>query len=156
MPNGDATVRITNNDTRMLTDQRWCSDTIVLPPLRGRDGHSLTISTGKRLLVDRSRTATRMTEPDNGKGGPWYSDPTYFRVLPGASILLEDKGVIELAQGSTLELMPGSALLLGKKSLLKVEAGSRVIVSSGVQLLGKQRTFRRLRKQGRMVDAAAQ
>ena len=156
MPNGDATVRITNNDTRMLTDQRWCSDTIVLPPLRGRDGHSLTISTGKRLLVDRSRTATRMTEPDNGKGGPWYSDPTYFRVLPGASILVEDKGVIELAQGSTLELMPGSALLLGKKSLLKVEAGSRVIVSSGVQLLGKQRTFRRLRKQGRMVDAAAQ
>ena len=153
---GAAMVRVRNNDTRMETDQRWCSDTVVLHPVRGTDGHSLTIANGKRLLVDRSRTPTRMTGPDNGKGGPWFSDPTYFRVMPGASILVEDKGVIELARGSTMELMPGTSLLLGKRSQLKIDAGSRVIVSTGVQLLGKQRTFRRLRKQGRMVEAPAQ
>ncbi|HRH68288.1 MAG TPA: hypothetical protein PLB89_02155 [Flavobacteriales bacterium] len=153
---GAALVRVRNNDTRMEADQRWCSDTIVLHPVRGTDGHALTIASGKRLLVDRSRTPTRMTEPDNGKGGPWFSDPSWFRVMPGASILLEDKAVIELTRGSTMELLPGSALLLGKKSLLKVDGGSRVIIAPGVQLLGKPRIFRRLRKQGRMVDTPAQ
>lgn len=115
-PNGEATVHVGINDTRMESDQRWCADSIVLPPLRGTDGHSLTISRGTTLLIDRSRTPTRMTEPDSSNGGPWFSDPTVLTLLEGASVLVEERGKLQLKNGATVHLLPGSELVLEKES----------------------------------------
>jgi hypothetical protein len=155
-PNGDALVHIRTDGTRMRTDQRWCADSIVLPALRGADGHSLTIAAGRHLLLDRSRTPTRIDAPDTGRGGPWFSDPTRFTVSPGASILVEDGGTLELVRGSVVHLLPGSRSTFGRKAHLKVEPGARVVVHPGATLQGKQRMLRKLRKQGRLVDGADQ
>lgn len=151
-PTGEATVRVSTNDTRMTSDQRWCSDSIVLPPLRGTDGHSLTVSSGTKLLIDRSRTPTRMTDPDLSNGGPWFSDPTVLTVREGATILVEEKGKIELREGSTLHLLPGSELILGKKAKLIVEPGSRVIIHKDAKLAADKCTMKKLRKKGRLVE----
>lgn len=152
--NGDALVRVSTNDTRMVEDMRWCADSIVLPPLRGSDGHSLTLARGVRLTVDRSRTPTRMDAPDNdAPNGPWYSDPTVFTVSEKASVLLEEKAVLDLSQGSVLHLLPGSSLTLGRKAALHIDARSKLVVHAGAAVNGKQKIFRKLRKQGRLVDA---
>jgi hypothetical protein len=154
MENGNATVRIRNDDTRMVTDQRWCADSIVLPPLRGKDGHSLTIATGATLRVDRSRTPTRMTEPEVEKGISWFSDPTTFTVLSGAHIEVEAGARVELVEGSTLHLLPGSVLNMDKQAELRVEPGSRIIVHPTATLQGKACSLKKLRKKGRVIELA--
>lgn len=152
-PNGEATVHVGINDTRMDSDQRWCSDSIVLPPMHGTDGHSLTISRGTKLLVDRSHTPTRMSEPDSSKGGPWFSDPTVLTVLEGASVLVEERGKLQLKNGATLHLLPGSELVLEKKAKLIVEPGSRIVLHSSAIVNAKQCALKKLRKNGRLIDA---
>lgn len=151
-PDGSATIRVSINDTRMTTDQRWCADSIVLPPLRGADGHSLTIASGATLLVDRSRTPTRMTDPETSDGVTWYSEPTKFTVTPGASILVEDGARMELTASSTLILLPGSALHISGKATLAVTSGSQVIVHPGAELKGKACQLKKLRKKGRLIE----
>ncbi len=151
--NGDALVRVSVNDTRMVSDQRWCADSIVLPPLRGVDGHSLTIDSGSRLLLDRSRTPTRMDKPDSTKGGPWFSDPTSLTIQPGASVSVEDKATLELKNNSTLHLLPGSRALFGRKASLKIESGSTLVVHGDARLEGRAKHFKKARRQGRIVDA---
>ncbi|HOY27834.1 MAG TPA: hypothetical protein PLR96_02600, partial [Flavobacteriales bacterium] len=151
--NGDAVVRVSTNDTRMETDQRWCADSIALPPLRGQDGHSLTIASGVRLTLDRSRTPTRMNAPDLSKGGPWFSDPTRMTVGTGASVLIEDKATLALKENSTLHLLPGSRLILAPKARLVIENGSRIIVHGDAALEGRAKHFRKARRSGRIGSA---
>lgn len=148
--NGDAVVRVSTNDTRLESDQRWCADSISLPPLRGRDGHSLTITAGRLLQIDRSRTPTRMDAPDSTNGGPWYSDPTRFSIQGGASILVEDKATLQLKNNSTLHLMPASRLVLNRKARLDIEKGSSLIVHGDAVLDGRARHFRKARRNGRI------
>lgn len=154
LANGDALVQVSTNDTRLNDDQRWCGDSIVLPPLRGTDGASLTIASGKTLLLDRSHTPTRIDDPDNTmRGGPWFSSPTRFTVSEGASVILEEKAVLELKNGSVLHLLTGSQFKLMKKAQVNIEAGSTIIVHDDAQLVGKQKIYRKLRKKGRLIDA---
>ncbi|MBX2974230.1 MAG: hypothetical protein KF797_14130, partial [Flavobacteriales bacterium] len=135
--NGDALVRVSINDTRLDSDVRWCGDSIVLPPLRGRDGYSLTVAARRTLLLDRSATPTRMDAPDSvARGGPWFSDPTCFVVRTGASVLVEAKGTLELRNGSVIHLMPGTAIDLHRKAALKIEQGSRVIAHGDAAVKG--------------------
>lgn len=155
-PNGDAIVRVRNDDTRLESDQRWCADSIVLPPLRGKDGHSLTIAGGKRLLVDRSLTPTRMNEPDTSSGIKVYTSPTRFNVLGGASIHVEEAGTLQLSNGSVLSLQPNSRLILHHKAQLKIDRSCQLIVGTDAQLEGKSRMIRRLRKGGRIMERRAQ
>ncbi|MBL7953867.1 MAG: hypothetical protein JNJ91_02430 [Flavobacteriales bacterium] len=151
--NGDAVVRVSTNDTRMGTDQRWCADSIALPPLRGKDGHSLTIASGAKLTLDRSRTPTRMDAPDLSKGGPWFSDPTRMSVASGASLLVEDRATLALKENSTLHLLPGSRLLLSRKARLVIDNGSRIIVHGDAALEGRAKHYRKARKSGRISSA---
>lgn len=149
--NGDAVVHVAINDTRVVSDQRWCADSIVLPPMRGVDGHSLTIAAGSRLLLDRSRTPTRMNAPDTVRGEPWFSAPTQLTLLAGASVLVEDGATLELTGGSQLHLLGGSTLVLGRKARLAIATGSTLLVHEGATLDGRTKTLRKLRRKGRLV-----
>ncbi|MCC6541429.1 MAG: hypothetical protein IT225_04345 [Flavobacteriales bacterium] len=149
--NGEAVVRISTNDTRMVSDQRWCADSITLPPLRGTDGHSLTITSGVHLLLDRSRTPTRMSDADTSDGGPWFSDPTTFTVQTGASVLVEPRSTLELRNNSTMHLMPGSQVEFARKARLIVPSGSRIVVHGDARLEGRAKHFRKARRQGRII-----
>ena len=151
--NGDAVVRVSTNDTRMTSDQRWCADSISLPPLRGVDGHSLTIASGHHLLLDRSRTPTRMSPADSSAGGPWFSGPTRFTVEASASVLVEDRATLELKHNSTIHLMPGSRLMLARKARLCIQEGSHIVVHGDARLDGRAKQFRKARRQGRIIAA---
>ncbi|MCB0766729.1 MAG: hypothetical protein KDB95_05925 [Flavobacteriales bacterium] len=151
--NGDAVVRVSTNDTRMSSDQRWCADSIILPPLRGMDGHSLTVLSGNRLLLDRSRTPTRMSPADSSAGGPWFSDPTRLTIAAGASILVEDHATLELKNNSAVHLMPTSRLVLARKARLCLPEGSRIVVHGDARLEGRAKHFRKARRRGRIINA---
>lgn len=152
-PNGDALVRVGIGDTRMMTDQRWCADSIVLPPLRGDDGFSLSVAEGATLTLDRSRTPTRMNNPDSAGGRAWFSDPTVLVLQEGASMNVENGAGLELVEGSSLHLHPGSTLQLGHKARLRFRNGSRIVMHHGSRLLAKGRILRRLRKRQLLLPA---
>jgi hypothetical protein len=149
--NGDATVRVRNNDVVIDRDVRWCADSIVLPPLRGAASPALVLAPKRTLLLDRSRTPTRIDAPEVAGGRTWFSETTAFTVLPGASMDLGRRSVLELRNGSVLHLMPGAGMRLGPKARLKLDATSRIHVHSGALLEGPPKLVTKLEKQGRLV-----
>ncbi len=153
LSNGDAHVRIRTNDTRMHTDQRWCGDSIVLHPLRGADGNSLTVATGVRLQLDRSGTPTRMQQQDvDAKGGPWFSGPTRLTVLSGAIVSLENGARLDLENRSELHLLPGSRFVAANKARINLDAGTRIVLHGDAQIEACAKVLRKLRKQRRLVE----
>lgn len=151
-PNGDATVRVSNNDVIMDRDVRWAADSIVLPLLRGAEGAALILDERRTLLLDRSRTPTRIDAPQEAGGWTWFSDPTSFVVSPGAIVRLRTRSTLELRNGSTLHLMPGSMLDVCGKARLKVDGSSRIVLHSGARVAGAEKRIKKLRRQGRLVD----
>ncbi len=152
--NGDAIVRIGTGDTRLERDLRWCADSIVLPPLRGHDGNSLTVARGGKLKLDRSRTPTRMDLQEVVKGFGYFAPPTRFTISSGARMMLEPRSVLELANGSVLHIMPGSELAVTKSAKVKVDASSAIIVHGDAKFTAKRSTLRKLRRKGRLQVSA--
>jgi len=148
---GAITVRVRNDDTLLEEDVRWCADSIVLPPINGHQGASLALAPGKRLLLDRSRTPTRIDEPERAHGRTWFSGPTRFTVCGGATVLLGPRSTLELRNGSEAHLMPGATLLLGDGAKLVVERGSRIVAHGDALLEGRGRRIAKLERRGRIV-----
>lgn len=146
-PNGDAVVRVRTDDTVLDQDVRWCADTIMLHPLRGRDGRSLTVARGRTLLIDRSLTPTRMDRPDTVGGRIWYSPPTCFVVGSGAQMALEQAAALELRRASTLHLLPGSVLTVHPKARIIVRDG-RIVEHPGALVDAPAKLLRKLRRKG--------
>lgn len=153
--NGDVTVRVATGDSRIEEHVRWCGDSIVLNPLQGPGGHSLQLMPGRRMLLDRSRTPTRIDAPEEAHGRTWFSAPTRFTVEQGARMRLERKSTLHMVHGSELHLMPGATLDLDPKARLRIDRGSRIVVGAGSTLNGKASVLRKARRQGRIVDAQA-
>lgn len=151
--NGDIAVRVSTGDTRLEEHVRWCADSIVLPPLHGKDGNALTVARGGRLLLDRSRTPTRMDLQEEVKGYSYFAPPTRFTVTNGARMLLEPKSELRLENGSELHLMPGSELIVEGCAKLKVDRSSHIVVHGDAKLDAKASTLRKLRRKGRLTDA---
>lgn len=147
---GNATVRVRNNDVVLDRDVRWCGDSIMLPPLRGKDGHALVLSAGRRLLLDRSRTPTRIDAPERAHGITWFSGATRLTVSEGASMLIGDRATLELARGSELHLLPGSVLRFGAKARLKIDNGCSIVLHGDARMEGPEKLFRKHRKKGRI------
>lgn len=147
---GNATVRVRNNDVLLDRDVRWCADSIVLPPLRGRDGHSLVLEPGRRLLLDRSGTPTRIDRPERANGVTWFSGATRLTVSEGASVLIRDRATLELVNGSELHLMSGSVVRFARKARLKLAADTRIVLHGDARLEGPTKLFKKHRKKGRI------
>lgn len=151
---GGIDVRVSTGDTRLTNDVRWCADSIVLPPLKGKDGRALTLATGHRLLIDRSRTATRMTLQEEVDGTRYFAPRTRFTVSTGAIMRIEAKAELQLANGSVLHVMPGAELNMDPTALLTIDASSRIVVHGTAKLTGKPKTVKKLRKKKRIVLVA--
>ena len=149
-PNGDATVRVRNDDALIDRDVRWCADSIVLPPLRGSNGNTLMLAPGRTILLDRSRTPTRIGTPEQEGKSTWFSDPTAFTLSDGARLDLGSKSTLELRNGSVLHLLPGSHLVLGPKARLLADGTSRIIVYPGGQLQATPKQLKKVSRSGRL------
>lgn len=150
-PAGNATVRVRNNDVVLDRDVRWCGDSIVLPPLRGIAGHALVLGPGRRLLLARSGTPTRIDAPERAHGTTWFSAPTRFTVTPGASAWITDRAVLELVEGSEVHVMSGSVMRFAPKAKLKMANGTRIVLHGDARLEGPAKLFRKHRKKGRIT-----
>lgn len=149
-PSGDISVRVSTGDTRLTDDVRWCADSIVLPPLRGRDGRSLTLAGGKRLHLDRSRTPTRMAFFEKDDGYRYFAPPTRFTIAQGATMFLEAQAELELDHKSELHIMPGATLELDNAAKLVIENGCAIILHGDGALKAKKRLVRKLRRKGKI------
>ena len=151
---GPILLRVSTGATRINNDVTWCADSIVLPPLRGKDGRSLIMSAGKRMVIDRSLTPTRMALQGEVQGRPYFSPPTRFTISSGASVLFEPGSELRLETGSTLHLMPGSELLLDISTKLNVDPSSRIVVHGDAKLAANAKAMAKLEKNGRLVRSA--
>ncbi|MBL0045274.1 MAG: hypothetical protein IPP33_13050 [Flavobacteriales bacterium] len=152
--NGDIAVRISTGETRLAENIRWCADSIVLPPLQGKDGRSLTVLAGKRLLIDRSRTPTRMALQEEVKGVRYFAPATRFTISSGATVKLEANSELRLENGSIIHVMPGADISLDPSAKLSVDASSRIVLHGNAQLQGKARMIKKLKKKKRIRSVA--
>ncbi len=152
-PNGDIAVRVSTGDTRLTSDTRWCADSIVLPVLRGRDGRSLTVGSGTRLLIDRSRTPTRMDLQEKVGGFGYFAPVTRFTMATGATMLVEAGAELRLENGSELHVMPGAILELDSKAQINVEDGCAIITHGDGVLKAKKKILKKLKRKGRLRTA---
>lgn len=150
--NGDATVRVRSGDVLLDRDVRWAADSIVLPALRGAGNDALVLASKRTLLLDRSRTPTRIDAPEKDAGRMWFSEPTSMSVLDGAVLRMEPKSKLAMHNGSTLHLLPGSKLLLQGRVCMKIESGSAIVVHAGAQVEGPEKLLQKLRKRGTLRD----
>lgn len=151
-PNGDATVRVRRGDVLLDRDVRWAADSIVLPALNGPGADALVLASKRTLILDRSRTPTRIDDPEKEAGRIWFSDPTSLSVQSGAVMRLATKSTLDMRNRSTLHLLPGSKLLLQGKARLKIDGGSAIVLHAGAQLEGAEKKLKKLRKKGLLRD----
>lgn len=151
-PDGDAVVRVSTGDTRLTEDIRWCADSIVLPPLRGQGGYSLSLAPGVRLSIDRSRSATRMEQQGTEGGFTCFAPPTRFTVSSGAHVLVEKGGSLRLERGSVMHVMPGARLEAAKGAVLAVEGGCAIIVHGDGRVDAPKGVLKKLRKKKRLLS----
>ncbi|MBK7384523.1 MAG: hypothetical protein IPI81_14515 [Flavobacteriales bacterium] len=150
--NGDIAMRVRNDDRRIEHNLRWCADSIVLHPSSYHDRTALTIASGARLTLDRSRTPTQLQRVGGTDNKPWYSAPTRFVIAGGATVVGERNCELELTNESVIHVMPGARLDLHTKAKVNVQSGSRIIVHAGGELNARAKVLRKLRKQGRVVE----
>ncbi len=149
--NGDIVVHVRANDTRIINDIRWCADSIVLPPLHGENGRALTLATGKKILIDRSRTPTRLTLQEETGVYRYFAPPTRFTISSGALVVLEKKSSLRLENGSVVHVMPGAQLLLDPSAKLILDPTSRIIVHGDARITASPRLLKKLTRKGQVV-----
>jgi hypothetical protein len=152
---GAVTIRVRTGDTRLVEDIRWCADSLVLPPLKGQDGRSLTLDDRVRLTIDRSITPTRINEADTIGGRIWFSDPTTFIVSEDADVLMRPGSLLDLRNGTRMHLMPGSSMELSRKARIRIDSGSLLVVHEGAAIKGEERMIAKLERRGRLERAGA-
>jgi hypothetical protein len=152
--NGDMVIRLRNDDHLLHGFVRWCADSIVLHRPPYHDRKALVITNGSTLLLDRSATPTRMTDPEELRGTTWYSGPTRFTLSAGAHMQCQAGGTLKLTNGSVLHVMPGGTLELNERSKVLVDAGCLIVEHAHSTLLANARTLKKLRKKGRLVTVA--
>ncbi|MBK9761668.1 MAG: hypothetical protein IPO90_17315 [Flavobacteriales bacterium] len=94
--NGDIAVRISTGETRIAENIRWCADSIVLPPLQGKDGRSLTVLAGKRLLMEQVAHTYTDGLARGGEGCAYFAPATRFTISSGATVKLEANSELRL------------------------------------------------------------
>jgi hypothetical protein len=149
---GGIAVRVRTGDTRITEGVRWCADSLVLPPLRGADGRSLTLARGVRLTIDRSRTATRMEKQERLSGFEYFSGRTHFTISEGAIVAVEAKATVSLENGSELHVMPGATFTLDPTAKLSIDSSSKLVLHGNATFSAKAKTLKKLRKKGRIVE----
>ena len=149
--NGDVLVRVRKGDTYFPEDVRWCADSIVLNDLQGHQGYSLDLAPRKRLLLDRSRTPTRIDAPETVGDFIYFADPTRLVVLSGAKVRIGEKAVLQLRNGSELHLMPGSVLELSPGAKLDPDGSSRIVQHGNARIDAPAKVVKKLCKKQRLV-----
>ncbi|HRD51637.1 MAG TPA: hypothetical protein PKY96_03220 [Flavobacteriales bacterium] len=133
-PDGSITVQVRFDDVDIANDTRWCADEIVLNPVPTANGHSLNVTAGNTILLDRGTTATRRTDPLAFNGHALFTSPTVMRCTDQSWFNLESNSEVVVDNGSTLRMESGSRLDVGDGAVLRVRHGSKLELLGGSAL----------------------
>ena len=147
---GSQLLHVRNDDTFLDRDVRWCADSIVLHTVSGYGGYALWLADGKRILLDRSRTPTRIDKPENFRGRTYFSDPTRLVLSEKARVYIGSGATLELVNGSELHAQPGTVIDLNPMAKVKVDGSSRIVLHGDAQLNGTVKQLKKLRKKKRI------
>lgn len=150
-PTGVLKVHVRTDDTMLERDVRWCSDSIVLPPLRGRDGRSLTVQNGATLLIDRSLTPTRYSDPERIHGNTYFAPPTRFTLQSGAHLHVRAGSRLELRRGTVVHVLPGAYLQVEDGAQLTMDSDCRIVLHGDARMAVKRKILRRINRRGLVV-----
>jgi M6 family metalloprotease-like protein len=107
-PDGSIQVQVRFDDVDITNDVRWCADTIVLNPVPTTTGHSLNLTTGNTLLLDRGLSPTRRQNPMMFNGEKLFTSPTVLQCKDNTWFNMEPESEVVVDNGSTLLLQPGA------------------------------------------------
>ncbi|QQR87804.1 MAG: hypothetical protein IPJ76_06155 [Flavobacteriales bacterium] len=147
---GSMLVHVRNDDTYLANDVRWCADSIVLHNVSGYAGHALWLADGKRLLLDRSRTPTRLFPAEEFKGRTYFSASTRLVMEEGSKAYIGNTATLELVNGSELHIANDCLLDLHSAAKLKVDGSSRIVVHGTGRINGTTKQLKKLRKKKRI------
>ena len=149
---GSQLIQVRNDDTFLDRDIRWCADSIVLHNVTGFGGYALWLADGKRLLLDRSRTPTRIDAAEVFQRRTYFSDPTRLVMEPGARMFIGAGSTVELIASSELHVQAGCVIDMHSTAKVKVDASSRIVLHGDAQLNGTPKQLSKLRKKKRIVQ----
>lgn len=127
---GSILLDILFDDFKVGQNVRWCADTIELPA-----GRELEVSDGATLLLDRSLSPTRLSDPEVVDGRTYFSKTSTFIVSEGATLNLSAKSSLVLINGSRIIVEEGGKLVLGRRARLLADHHCDVILREGAGLL---------------------
>lgn len=128
LEDGGIKIRIRYAETRLKQNRRWAGDDIILPAIKGREGHSLIISKKRKVELVRSLTPTKINEPEIINGDTLFSNKTRLIVQNDASILLEKKSKIIVKEKSILVLQSNASIEFKRKAKIIVKRNSELIL----------------------------
>lgn len=122
---GDVLVRVRSNNHLVENDIRWCAPEIILPDMP--EEFDLVIEKRVTLTLDFGQTPTRIDSVISYEGRKYFNSPTYFKVMPGAKILMKKKSKIILRNQSILHILPGAEIIMEDGAAIIPKEGSKVI-----------------------------
>lgn len=150
-PDGRITVRVRAYDPLIGQDQRWASDSIVLPAAPDAGDPALVLAKKRTLTLARGLTPRRNLDPDTVAGRVYFNSPTHFTVSEKARVELEPKAGLRLEEGSVMHLLPGSTLELGRKARLRIGRDCKVVVHPGARIVRGRKAKVKCSRGGCMV-----
>ncbi len=122
---GDFLIRVRTNDHLVENDVRWCAPEIILPDMP--EEFDLVIDKKVDLTIDFGQTPTRMDSVLVYEGRKYFTSPTYFRIMPGAKILMKKKARIILRNKSVLHIMEGAEIIMEDGAAIVPKDSSKVV-----------------------------
>ena len=121
-------VRVISNDVKISKNVVWRGDQIRLPQINGEEGYSLIIEKGKQIELARSKTPSRVDNPQPFEGQQLFTDTTKMVFDDGVAIWLKNRSKLVLKEGSQLYLK-NTSVRFGWLSKIVVKEGSSIYVS---------------------------
>ncbi len=157
---GAMKVKVRWNDYSVKNDVRWCADSIRLcsNDFDPAD-YSLVIKKGVSVWIDKGKSPTYDYLDKDRKE---FTLPTVFTCLENSKVNIENKGILIVDNGSTMELdslsridlssgakiivrngstlhlKSGAVINLSKKGQIRTQKGGKIIVDTGATIMKKK------------------
>lgn len=134
--NGTITIQIRWDNYGVENDVRWCGNIVLSPNDFDKTKPSLILKKGKKLRLDRGKSATQHKAIEKDDNGEWlFTEPTVFTCAEGSYFFMEPNSQLIIENKSKLILKSGAKLVAGAKSKIVIMPGSNLIKENGSEII---------------------
>jgi hypothetical protein len=130
-PNGDRTIEVRFDETNIYADQRFTGN-LLLKDIPHAE-FDLNIEQWKTLTVNKSGTPNRHTK-GSANEFPDFINPSILTIDSGAHVLINDKAVLNITEGSTLVVKAGATITIKGSGKIKVDSDSYYYKEEGATI----------------------